>query len=67
MSSQLAKQLASIRPVWRFAKIETDANGCAINPERRRITRRCCEINITRKQYRRVMKELRRDPEFDLQ
>jgi len=67
MSSQLAKQLASIRPVWRFALIETDANGCAINPERRRITRRCCEINITRKQYRRVMKELRRDPEFDLQ
>ena len=67
MSSQLAKQLASIRPVWRFAQIETDTNGCAINPERRRIARRCREARITRKAYRRLVKELCRDPEFDFQ
>ena len=67
MSSQLAKQLASIRPVWRFANVELDANGCAVNPERRRITRRCREARITRKAYRRMVKALRRDPEFDLQ
>ena len=67
MASQLAKQLNKIRPIWRFAQIETDANGCAINPERRRITRRCREARITRKAYRRMVKALRRDPEFDLQ
>ena len=67
MSSQLAIALNKIRPVWRFAQIETDANGCAINPERRRITRRCREAGVSRKAYRRMVKVLRRDPEFDLQ
>jgi len=67
MPSQLALTLAAIRPVWRFAQIETDANGCAINPERRRITRVCREAGVSRKAYRRMVKVLRRDPEFDLQ
>lgn len=67
MASQLAKKLASIRPVWRFSNVETDEKGCAINPERRRITRRCREARVTRKVYRRMVKELRRDSEFDLQ
>jgi len=32
MASQLAKKLASIRPVWRFSNVETDEKGWPSTP-----------------------------------